>query len=525
MALSCRVQWGLVGLILLALLVAAFSVRTSLRQADLAKLSRVQEDAVMLEANAIRHRLEAETLSSLYLVATLAAYIGNHPGLSQEEFSNFASAIYAAKPGLVNIAAAPNLVVRFVYPLEGNERAIGFDYRSHPEQGVEVLAVMASGEPKIAGPLDLVQGGVAVIGRFPVFSASGFWGIVSTPILLEQLLNDSGLMAEDVAIEASLRGKDGKGSLGEVFWGDADLFTSPSVKVPVQLFSGSWQLGARPIGGWATEPPNGIFIDSVVGLVAILLAAIVVLLNVWVLRLADSREAEASASRAKSRFLATISHEIRSPLNVISGVAQTLRSEAAREDHRDLTETIVKSANALSDFLTDVLDLCRLEHGTLILEPEVTALDECIDPVVRLLKVEAERKGLTLHFSGVPEELEFVTVAPIVLRQVLLNLLSNAVKFTKTGEVRCHVQQIIDSSAGKFLRIQVEDTGVGIDKSRHTAVFEDYTQEDDSTTREFGGTGLGLAIVKRLVAAAKGSIRLESEKGRGSLFVVDLPIG
>ena len=114
----------------------------------------------------------------------------------------------------------------------------------------------------------------------------------------------------------------------------------------------------------------------------------------------------------------------------------------------------------------------------------------------------------------------------MVLRQTLWNLLSNAVKFTNAGYVSLKIEKFKNGRSGAdWLRIVVEDTGIGIEKSRQEAVFEDFVQEDDSTTREFGGAGLGLAIVRRLVSAADGKIDLQSEKGEGALFVIELPLG
>ncbi|MBD5778476.1 CHASE domain-containing protein [Pelagicoccus sp. NFK12] len=520
------VQWGAVLVLAVIVIFAANTLRGILRSADLEKAVKLQEEAVLLEANAIRYRLEAETLSSFYLITSLGAYISVNPDLSQEEFSRFASTIFEAKPGLVNIAAAPDLVIRYVYPMKGNEAALGLDYMKHPTQKLAALAVRDSGQPVIAGPLNLVQGGVAVIGRFPVYDESGFWGIVSTPIYLNQLLKDSGLLDEQLSIEMALRGKDGKGAEGDVFFGDPELFSGHSLLIPVQLFSGSWQIGVRPKQGWVTEGPNASLIDFFVIFAGCLVVLISVLLNIYVLRLHKSREVEASVSRAKSRFLATMSHEIRTPLNGIVGVAHLLEMEELDEEQRDLTSTIISSAEALNGLLSDILNLSKLEHGTFVARPEQVVLQEVFEPVHGLLKVEAERKGIALNWTEIPPECSTLVVDPLVLRQVLWNLMSNAVKFTKEGEVRLELECVQGGDRkSEFLRMVVTDTGVGIDKSRQKAVFEDFVQEDDSTTREFGGTGLGLAIVKRLVDGVGGNVSLRSEKGKGSVFTVELPVG
>lgn len=518
-------QWTAVSVLAVGVLWASNATRQAMRRADLNKLVKLQEEAVLLEANAIRYRLEAETLSSFYLITSLGAYISINPEMSQEEFSRFAATIFDAKPGLVNIAAAPDLVIRYVYPMEGNEAALGLDYMRTPTQRQAALAVKDSGEPVIAGPLELVQGGIAVIGRFPVYDRSGFWGIVSTPIYLNQLLRDAGVFDEELSIETAIRGKDGKGAQGEVFWGDPELFLDHSLRIPIQLFSGTWQLGARPKMGWAKEAPNGKWIDLFVWVAGGLVIVISVLLNAYVLRLVKGREVEASVSRAKSRFLATMSHEIRTPLNGISGVAHLLEMEDLDEEQRELTGTIISSAEALNGLLSDILNLSKLEQGGFSTRPEQVVLSDIFDPIRGLLKVEAERKSIVLHWGEVPADCRTLVLDPLVLRQVVWNLASNAVKFTKEGEVRVSFETFhSERRRSRILRIVIQDTGVGIDRSRHEAVFEDFVQEDDSTTREFGGTGLGLAIVKRLLVGVGGSISLKSEKGKGSVFTVELPV-
>ncbi len=518
-------QWGIVVALALAIFLAANYLRLLMREVDLTKELQAQEEAALLEANAIRYRLEGETLATFYLVTSLSAYISTNPDLSQEDYRRFAKVVFDAKPGLVNIAAAPDLVIRYVYPLEGNESALGLDYNSNPKQRAAALAVKESGSPVVAGPLQLVQGGTAIIGRFPVYTDSGFWGIVSTPVYLDQLLKDSGMLDERLSIETALRGKDGKGPQGDVFFGDANLFAEHSLKIPIRLFSGTWQLGVKPKSGWATSAPNGGWIDLFVWFVSGLVVLVLALLNIYVLRLVKSREVEASVSRAKSRFLATMSHEIRTPLNGISGVAHLLNMSELDEEQKEFTSMIISSSAALNGLLSDILNLSKLEHGGFVARPEPVALDEIFQPIHGLLKVEAERKSIELEWDGVPNEIQNLVIDPLVLRQVVWNLMSNAVKFTKKGSVRLGLKAFhCENRRQKIFRITVEDTGVGIDKSRQRAVFEDFVQEDDSTTREFGGTGLGLAIVKRLVDGVGGTIALQSEKGKGSTFVVEIPV-
>lgn len=507
------------------LVLASLRVRKAMLEVDLQNRLQLERNAVVLEAGGIRYRLEAELNSAFYLVTSLATYIKTNPDLTEEEFQRFAASMHRLKPNIINVAAAPDMVVRYVYPVLGNEAVIGLNYSKMPSQREAAYAVKESGKPVIAGPIDLVQGGKAVIGRFPVFTDDGFWGIVSTPYGFEDLLENAGVLDKELDIEIALRGKDGKGTDGAVFFGSEDVFGEDSVCIPISFPFGSWEMGVQPKNGWVAAAPNRVLIDFAVFTVELLLLVLILLLNIYVLSLLKSKEVESEVSRAKSRFLATMSHEVRTPLNAIYGVAQLLDDTDLDADQRELNSIVVDSSAALGDLLSDILNLSQLESGQFTVREERIQVESIVDPIVKLLEKEAEKKGVELDYAGIPEKLDFVLLDPLVLRQVLWNLLSNAVKFTEKGSIQFMLEHAKGGWGNRdLLRIKVKDTGIGIHKSRQAAIFDDFVQEDDSTTRRHGGTGLGLAIVRRLVEASKGSIQLNSEKGRGSEFTVDLPI-
>ncbi|MDQ8203535.1 ATP-binding protein [Pelagicoccus sp. SDUM812003] len=504
--------------------------RSSALEVDLHRALEQQQEAAQLEAAALRFRLEAEVLSTIYLITSLSTYLGVNPEPTIEEYHRVASSILQAKPSLVNIAAAPDMVVRYIYPVQGNEAALGLDYRRNPEQRAAAMQVKELGTPVVAGPLELVQGGIAIIGRIPVYvdesGDSRFWGIVSAPVYLEELLAAAGAFSPGLDLQISLRGKDGKGSEGETFFGEASLFEKKAIRLPVRLTTGSWELGAIPKDGWITTAPNAYTINVICWMVGGLVISLLALLLVYVLALQRRHEVEASVSRAKSRFLSTMSHEIRTPLNGINGVAQLLEMTDLDEEQRDLTETLIDSTKSLSDLLTDILSLNRLESERYPVSTEVFEFDVLIAPVLQLIEAQAKAKGIAFHAPEIPKELKVMEFDPIILRQVLWNLLSNAVKFTPKGEVRLKIQSITFYPGAKpGIGIEVADTGIGVAKERQQAIFDDFVQEDDSTTRKFGGAGLGLAIVKRLVNAVGGSIDLTSAKGEGSRFQVRMPLG
>ncbi len=231
------------------------------------------------------------------------------------------------------------------------------------------------------------------------------------------------------------------------------------------------------------------------------------------------RAAEA-ASRAKSEFLANMSHEIRTPLNAVLGMAELLQATPMTPAQREFTDTIRTSSDALLGIINEILDFSRLEHGQMELEQAPFDLRRTMREAVEIAAPPQTRHGLALRQDVSSELPELVSGDALRVRQILVNLVSNAVKFTERGEV---VVAASPSRSGG-VRLSVRDTGIGIPRERQDRLFQAFSQVDASTTRRYGGTGLGLAITHRLVGLLGGSIRLSSDVGVGSEFVVELPL-
>jgi len=243
-------------------------------------------------------------------------------------------------------------------------------------------------------------------------------------------------------------------------------------------------------------------------------------------RLEEARREAEVANLAKTDFLAHMSHEIRTPLTAICGIAEILgkQKDTLQEKQKSLVTTLVSSSKALKDLINDVLDYSKIEYGEITFNLAEFEPVDIFGQVSEIVSESAKAKGLSYTFDYSAFKGETITGDALRIRQILLNLIGNSIKFTDMGSIIVRASHAMNADGVSMMRIDITDTGIGIEPNAADLIFERFKQGDSTISRKYGGTGLGLPISRNLARLMGGDVTFVSEKGRGTTFTLILPV-
>lgn len=494
---------------------------------------RYQEDIradVVSQLSQVRARLESEVNANLHLTRGLVSLVTAYPDFTPDKFAKIGQELLRGKTSVRNVGLAPNNVLNHIYPIEGNEMAIGLVYEDNPIQWPAIARAIERRKTILSGPLELVEGDLAFISLTPIWlqedNDERYWGVASMVINADTLFSSAGVVESELDIKLAIRGVDGMGAQGTVFLGEPTLFNADPIIMDATLPSGTWQLGATPKSGWSQSSffvtwlwIGGVIFSMVIGFFVF----------TWInsqtrqrQALTEAKQAAERANRAKSEFLSRMSHELRTPLHAILGFGQLLEhdvTESFSDEQKQYISHILSSGQHLLLLIDEVLDLARIDAGKFDLSIKDVALLDLIEECLMLSRPAAVGLNIVLIDECSSDTKLYVRADYMRLKQAILNLLSNAIKYNcKNGKVNISCARVANAQ----VRISVADTGKGIPEEKWSQLFQPFGRLGAEGS-QIEGTGIGLTISKNLIEMMNGNIGFDSEVGVGTVFWIEIP--
>ncbi len=485
---------------------------------------------VLAQLDSIRSKLESGLNGPLLRVRGMAANIIARGDITQAEFDRIAEYLLRGHRNVRNMVVSRGMIISMSYPLAGNESVIGVDYRSIPAQYEQVQKAIRTRMPILQGPVPLIQGGSGLIARLPVFLPDPdgrdgpFFGMVNIILDIPGILADSGLTGGDLDVDVAIRGRDGLGAAGAVFFGDESLFAAAPVEADVKLPYGAWRLAAVPKGGWGTDH-SGVTSSRLMLTGLFVLTA---LFSFATARHLTDREARNRALGLKTRelersnadlerFAYVASHDLQTPLRTIASFAQLLERRYRGRLDADADEFIgyiVDGAQRVSQMVIDLLNYARIEGAGQPLRPVSCA--ELVQEILTNSRSDIEAVGATVQ---VAPDLPVVMGDRSQLSSLFQNLLDNAIKYRQPDRPLAIGISVTPIDDGQW-EFTISDNGIGIDPQYFEQIFEFFQRLHPPD--QGSGAGVGLALCRRIVHRMGGEIRVESHPGQGSRFLFTL---
>lgn len=428
-------------------------------------------------------------------------------------------------------------IVSQIYPIQGNENAMGFNILEDSERKEAARLARDSGEYTLAGPFELVQGGTGVLLFDPVYQidAQGnkkFWGFSVLVMDWEKFIDKMELnKLEDAGYHYQIWKRDNRDNEKVVIAQCVNFEKEDTLEVACEVPNDTWYFEIIPENGWIT------LIQRLWGLLISFMSSFIIMIVYLQFRMRRYREKihetelekavhEAkSANEAKTRFLFNMSHDIRTPMNAIIGFAELLEKHIDERDRAlDYIGKIKSSSEFLLSLINYVLETARIESGKTSLKKEVRCVSGLIESLADIFEPEVRKKGLTYSYTKDIQH-DYVIGDETKVREIFINIIGNSLKYTPAGgKITIDIKELPSDRENYIAyKIVVEDTGIGMSKEYLPHIFEEFSREHTSTESKVIGTGLGLPIVKALIDLMGGTIEIESEVGKGTKTTVMIP--
>lgn len=492
-----------------------FLIFLHIDRSEMERLHQMKRVDALLKLETVKTRLEGSINTTIALTYSMVSHISTHHEISQSYFDLMARGLMIYDPSIRNIGIAKDNVISLMYPLEGNEKALGLDYMKNEKQRGSVLRAMETRKTVVAGPVNLVQGGMGIISRTPIFltppggviGSGSYWGIASVVVNMEPLFESSGVL-KNKDLRIAIRGKDSTGPKGEIFFGEKAIFDSDPVLLKIDFPVGSWQMAAVPIEGWYVMHQGhgwfvagGIAICLLSGLLVWMLVRHPVLLRQEVERVKDALlAAEAREEKIKDH----IEREERGRLekDLHDGIGQSLLS-------LKLKLQMLKAGNlaadekTLSGLISEVSGTTRELRG-IISNLSPLPPDAALGLVFRQLGARVEEiSGISIDVSADGDFEGLGWKMKENLYRIYQEALNNIVKHS--GADRVEVKLVLENGT---LRMIIADNGKGFDSGLKTGMQ----------------CGVGLSSMRERANVIGGTLDIEGRQGGGTTINLEAPL-
>ena len=516
---------------LLSFLIAFFACSQMLRYQEKEK----KASGTYMAQSTIR-RVKAKLENYIMISDFLGNYIIDGSDMDENTFSELAEKIPNEDGVVKAFELAPEGIITEIYPMQGNSEALGLDVLVEHERKKDAVLAKETREYTLGGPYQLKQGGAGALLFKPVYRTddsgeSSFWGFVLQVIDWDRFMSDINLKSLSEAdfcykIWSYDRSSEDKVILAQ----SQEDMPEDSLTIECEIPNNTWYFDIVPSNGWIPVS-YWVLAIAVSYIFSLLVATIYYQISSkkhrekqYAADLKKAAELAKSANEAKTRFLFNMSHDIRTPMNAIIGFSGLLEKNLQNgKQAKEYLGKICSSGNLLMTIINQILEIARIESGTIALQLKAEDINTVFHTVNTVFEEDIRKKNLQ-YSTDLDVYHTFIFCDRVKLQEIMLNIISNAIKYTSDGHavhVKIYEKDSEDPRKARFI-FTCEDTGIGMSEEYLPHIFEEFSREHTTTENKVAGTGLGLPIVKSMIELMGGSIQVESTQGVGTKFTVDI---